>query len=585
MQTRSYFATCFTALLLLGFTVGCCNPNKNPSGGPASQQTPPTVTSVTPQDGNIAVCPDITIVSATFSKAMNPATISTSTFKVTGPNGARIAGKVSYASATDVAVFAPSATLAPSTKFTATITTGATDSFGNTLEDDFVWTFTTSATCAAAAPIVTVVTPADGVCPESAVASAAFNQAMNPATINAATFTLKAVSQTVPPVTTNVTGTVTYVAATQIATFTPTTPLAPSTTYTATITTGAANKLGDPLPANKVWTFTTSVSCVVTPPTVTLVTPPNVLTPICPNTAVITAKFSKAMEASTITTSTFTLSAGGKNVDGTVSYVAATDIATFAPTGGLLPTTTYIATITKGVADTFGNTLATSFQWSFATSASCVVPPVSPLGSACTFGILAGSTVTNVTGTVTTVSGNVGVWPGSAVTGFGPPASITGAIDADNAVAQTAQGDLTTAYNNAAGAAGGAVLTADIGGETLPPGVYRTTSAQPSLGITGNLTLDGKGDPNAAWTFQIVSTLVTAAGNSQVILINGAKAQNVLWQVGSSATLGTNTAFVGSIMAMASVTATTGSTLDGRALALTGAVTLDTTTVVVPPCQ
>jgi hypothetical protein len=177
------------------------------------------------------------------------------------------------------------------------------------------------------------------------------------------------------------------------------------------------------------------------------------------------------------------------------------------------------------------------------------------------------------------------VWPGSAVTGFGPPASITGAIDADNAVAQTAQGDLTTAYNNAAGAAGGAVLTADIGGETLPPGVYRTTSAQPSLGITGNLTLDGKGDPNAAWTFQIVSTLVTAAGNSQVILINGAKAQNVLWQVGSSATLGTNTAFVGSIMAMASVTATTGSTLDGRALALTGAVTLDTTTVVVPPCQ
>lgn len=195
-----------------------------------------------------------------------------------------------------------------------------------------------------------------------------------------------------------------------------------------------------------------------------------------------------------------------------------------------------------------------------------------------------GSTVTNVTGTATTVSGNVGVWPGSAVTGFGPPASITGTIDAGNAVAQTAQGDLTTAYNSAAGATGGAVLPADIGGQTLPPGVYRTTSAQPSLGITGKLTLDGKGDPNAAWIFQIATTLTTAAGNSQVILINGAQSKNVIWQVGSSATLGTTTTFTGTIMADASVTATTGSTLNGRALARTGGVTLDTTTVVVPSC-
>ena len=162
-----------------------------------------------------------------------------------------------------------------------------------------------------------------------------------------------------------------------------------------------------------------------------------------------------------------------------------------------------------------------------------------------------------------------GVAGKSAVTGFGPPASITGTIDAGDAVAQTAQGDLTTAYNNAAGAAGGAVLTADIGGQTLPPGVYRTTSAQPSLGITGNLTLDGKGDPNAAWTFQVVSTLITAAGNSKVILIGGAQSKNVHWQVGSSATLGTNTTFVGTIMAQTSVSYHWRS-LDGRALALTG---------------
>jgi hypothetical protein len=579
------YIKCFTALLLLSFATGCCNPNKNSNAGPAAQQTPPTVTSVTPPDNNVAVCPDISFVSATFSKAMNPATINTSTFTVTGPSGARVAGKVTYALATDIATFAPSSILAPNTKFTATITTGATDTYGNTLEANSVWTFTTAASCAAAAPTVTVVTPADGICPETATVSAEFSEAMNPSTINISTFTLTPGTLTAPsgPI---VVGTVAYAPATQIATFTPTVSLAASTTYTGAITTGVSNALGDPLAAQKVWTFTTSPSCASNPPTVTLVTPPNGTTPICPNTAVVSAVFDKAMNPATITSSTFTLTAGLVPVAGTVTYVAATNTATFTPTVSLAPnTTTFTATITTGVTDTYGHPLAADYQWNFTTSAVCTPPPVSNLGTACTFGSLAGSTVTNVVGSLTNVHGNVGVWPGTAVTGFGPPASITGNIDTGDAVAQTAEGDLTTAYNDAAGASGGAVLTADIGGQTLPPGVYRTTSAQPSLGITGNLTLDGKGDPNAAWTFQVLSTLVTAAGNSQVILIGGAQAKNVLWQVGSSATLGTNTIFVGTIMAQISITATTGSTLDGRALALTGAVTLDDTTVVVPPCQ
>jgi hypothetical protein len=141
---------------------------------------------------------------------------------------------------------------------------------------------------------------------------------------------------------------------------------------------------------------------------------------------------------------------------------------------------------------------------------------------------------------------------------------------------------LTTAYNNAAGEAGGAILPADIGGLTLAPGVYKTTSAQPSLGITGNLTLSGPA--SGVWIFQIQTTLTTAAGNSQVILAGGALSKNVFWQVGSSATLGTNTIFQGNIMANISITATTGATLDGRALARTGAVTLDSNTVNVPSC-
>ena len=225
--------------------------------------------------------------------------------------------------------------------------------------------------------------------------------------------------------------------------------------------------------------------------------------------------------------------------------------------------------------------LASDFVWTF-TTAAVACQSIVPVGSACSFGILAGSTVTN-SGVATHVTGDVGVWPGTAITGFAP-GNLTGTIHAGDAVAQTAQGDLTVAYNFAAGAAGGAVLTADIGGQTLAPGVYKTTSAQPSLGITGNLTLDGGGDPNAVWIFQIVSTLTTAATNSHVILTNGATAQNVFWQVGSSATLGTTTTFAGTIMAQASISLDTGAILNGRALARTGAVTLLSNPVNVPPC-
>ena len=320
-----------------------------------------------------------------------------------------------------------------------------------------------------------------------------------------------------------------------------------------------------------------------TPPTVISETPPIGAGAVCPNTAIISATFSKAMNPATINTTTFTLTTGGVGVLGQVSYVVATDIATFTPTVALAASTPYMATITTGAVDTFGNALAANFVWMFTTSAACA-PPVGivTLGAACTYGILAATPVVSSVGP-TIVTGDVGIWPAASITGF-PPGTLTGTKHAGDANAMAAQGALTTAYNAAAGAAGGAILTADIGGQTLPAGVYKTTSAQPSLGITGILTLDGGGDPNSTWIFQIQSTLTTAAGNSQVILQNSASAHNVFWQVGSSATLGTNTIFQGTIMALASVTLTTGATLDGRALASTGAVSLDSNPVNVPAC-
>jgi hypothetical protein len=329
----------------------------------------------------------------------------------------------------------------------------------------------------------------------------------------------------------------------------------------------------------------------LTPPAVASVTPPNGSTLVCPNVAIITATFSKAMNPATINTTTFTLSGPGGSVTGTVALDSTGTIATFTPpAASLTPSTSFTATITTGVADTFGNHLAANFTWSFTTSATCVqLPPPAGLGTACGFGILGATPAVTNTG-ASIVTGSVGIWPAAAVTGF-PPGTLTGnggVPNAGDAVAMKAQGDLTTAYNNAAGLpAPPPVLTGDIGGQTLPPGVYSATT---TLGITGNLTLDGSTNPNGVWVFQVGSALTTAAGGagappaSQVILIGGAQAHNVFWVIGSSATLGTHSVFVGTIMAKASITLGTGASLQGRALAENGAVTLDDNAVTVPPC-
>ncbi len=198
------------------------------------------------------------------------------------------------------------------------------------------------------------------------------------------------------------------------------------------------------------------------------------------------------------------------------------------------------------------------------------------LGTADSFGVLAGTTVTN-TG-ITQIMGDLGVSPGTAITGF-PPGTVSGTTHSADGVADTAKDDLTTAYDDAAGRAGSISIAGDIGGQTLTPGVYKSTS---SLAISsGILTLDAEGDPSRTFIFQIASTLITGSA-SQIVLIGGAQAQCIFWQVGSSATLGTNSTFKGTIAALTSITATTGATIDGRVLARNGAVSLDTNIISVP---
>jgi hypothetical protein len=203
------------------------------------------------------------------------------------------------------------------------------------------------------------------------------------------------------------------------------------------------------------------------------------------------------------------------------------------------------------------------------------------LGSAEGFAVLGASTVTNTGPTI--ITGNLGVSPGTAVTGF-PPGIVVppSSIHAGDAVAGQAHSDAVIAYNNLAGRASNVNLTGqDLGGLTLSPGVYSFAS---SAQLTGTLTLDAQGNPDAEFIFQIGSTITTAS-NSSIIEINGADSCNVYWQVGSSATLGTGTSFEGSILALASITLTTNTTiLNGRALALNGAVTMDTNQVSIDGC-
>ena len=199
------------------------------------------------------------------------------------------------------------------------------------------------------------------------------------------------------------------------------------------------------------------------------------------------------------------------------------------------------------------------------------------LGTTNSFGVLAGTGITN-TGP-TTINGDIGTYPTTSITGAGSM-TITGTNHAGDAVTQQAKTDLVTAYNNAAGEGPTTALVSDPVGLTLAPGVYTNSS---SIGLSGALTLDAAGDPNAVFVFQAGSTLKTGSA-SHISLINGARACNVFWQVGSSATLGTGSSFVGTVLALTSITVTTGVTINGRVLTRNGAITLDTDRITVPSC-
>jgi hypothetical protein len=314
-------------------------------------------------------------------------------------------------------------------------------------------------------------------------------------------------------------------------------------------------------------------TAVASPPTVIANTPPTGAVRSIATRP--TATFSSTMDPTTITDVTFTLFTGLTPVPASVTYDVARLTATLTPDSALDLDSSYEVRVTTGAADTRGRPLAADFVWTF-TTAACSQGPVD-LGSASSFAILAATTVTSAG--VSTVVGDLGVTPGTAVTGF-PPGTVTGgAIHTSDATVLAAGVDRAIAYSDAAArSVCPNNVAAEIGGLVLPPGLYRSTTFTIA---TGNLTLDAQGDGDAVFVFQAGTTVNIGVG-FQVLLVNGARPSNIYWKIGSSATLQANSSFVGTLLVDASITVNAGAVLVGRLFANTGAVTLDTNDIEVP---
>lgn len=645
-------ANCSRALpwlttVLLGIAVaGCGGGGGAPIlGGERLAGLVPAVTSVSPAANVTGVPINTKILTAAFTKAMDPATLSTASFTLRCPAAAPVAASaVTYQASANLATLTLAAPdLPPSTVCVATVSADVKDTFGIAIANNFTWSFTTGAVADTTAPLVAGSLHANGAvnAPTNTLVGVTFSESMDPATVTNANFNVAQGA-------TAVAGAVSYAGVNAV--FTPASALAPSTLYTVTVKGGAggvADLAGNPLASDHVTSWTTAASADSTAPVVASTNPLDLAIGVCTNKT-INATFSEPMNPLSISSGTFTLAVtAGASVNGTVSYDALTRIASFDPMADLTgtPASSYTATVkggVNGVKDVAGNALAADKVVGFTVSAgTCVAAPV--LGAAAAFGGFGGNATLTSDGLNTVINGDIGVNAASTkITGLrdtggnvytittsnngqvngliytltAPPGSVAGAavtqaradaLVAFNAVSPASlPGGIDVASLAQCPSCGGAGQgPGQLAGRTLPPGVYLSTSGTYGIGITvptaGNLTLDAGGDADAVWVFQTaagtgtltvgVTGPATPAVPIQVLLVNGARAKNVFWYIPAGAEIGTGSTMVGTMLSDAAITlSTTGgspptavlTTLNGRAIALTAGVTMTNTVVNVP---
>ena len=408
-----------------------------------------------------------------------------------------------------------------------------------------------------------------------------FSEAMDPTTITSASVMLKAGTSVIS-------GTVSY--AGTVATFTPASNLSATTVYTITVTTAVKSAAGVALAEAYAGTFTTGSTADTTAPTVGSLNPANLGTNVA-LTANVTVVFSEAMDPTTITSTTFTLTHSGSPISGTVTY--SSQGATFNPASSLDNGTTYTATITTGAKDLAGNAITSAQTWTFTTKVA-LGPDAVNLRTAGNFAILAKTGVSSVPSCV--ITGALGVSPidSTAITGFSlivdssgqfsTSTQVTGHIYAPDyssptpTTMTTAIGDMETAYTDAAGRITpdfSELGAGDISGRTLVPGLYNWSS---SLGINSDIYLSG--GANDVWILQVAGNINLAAGIT-VHLSGGAQAKNIFWQTAGAVTMGSGSHFEGIILAKTQISILAGGSINGRLLSQT-AVTLISTTVTQP---
>jgi len=649
IESRPRFRTWLVAAMLGGALVAGCGQDRIFGAGGIAALVP-AVIAETPLNGATGVLTGTAFITATLNEPVAPITGTASMTLTCAAPCVNATGVVTLDATHTIATFTltPGTALATATVYTGTITGASSLASGLVMAAPFSWQFTTVGTptdltrprVSVTAPATTIPGPTLGV-PGNTAITAVFTKSLAPATITGTSFTVTCTAPCVSPV-----GTVKYSVSAKTAVFTPAANLTIGDTYTATLTTAVTDLAGNalagnqaPLPAasNYVWTFTAAAPSASGNVSVLSTNPAANAPAVCPTSginATFTGPSGLRMDPTTLTPTTFTVTGPAPASTPVTAASVALDtasgrIATFTPQTPLTAGVTYTATIeggANGVADLAvpANTMLANFTWNFTAAAGSACAVSISLGSAAPFGTFGGSAGTTNSGILTVINGDIGTTAVSTkVTGFHDTAvgctytEVLGAnVGAVNgliftapppptvscpnegtavtaAIAMQASADALIAYNalvaRAAGPDPGAGNLANL---VLVPGDY-TASAGTFKIQGGDLTLDARGDANAVWVFQMATTLTVGgpgvAFPQSVILVNGAQAKNVFWQVGSAATINAagGGTMVGTIISQAGAAfSTVGNTqivtLDGRVLSLGASVTLVDTVINVP---